>query len=708
MRQIPLDQWGRETARVFQSPGAAPRDPRAFVQDSGEAMGRALSQSGQALQDTAAQLEIQRQREAERQRVEAERQAAEEARQRQISESIQAKRDELEAEEKLVEQTRTIAARTDLNAEQKRQEFDKQFASISGQYRGRYVDPQVSGGMEVGLASLRLRNRDALERGITAQAQSQNEANILSSLDLITRRSVGAPEQGVAEMEKIVRTSGAAAGWDAAKIESVVQNQRAAMFATSAAADVEADPARALEQLRGDGYQYLDPDKRLQLVGVAQAELDRRQAQAERQAMARLTMADRAVNNLAAIYDAGGIPTPALIAEAETMARGTPAQASMDALLSTVADRARFASRPLAEQAAEVEQLQQQAQDPAVGVDRAGVSALQWKARAYDATAKAVQDDPLGAAVQRGLVEVDPLDLTNVQALGEGLQDRMRKAAEVEAWAGRPVPPMTRAEIDAVAAQLKAGTPQAQEFYLKALAAGIDEPQAYLATLRTMAPKAPELATAGYLLNLSDTGSRRTAELLLEGTQHLRTPEGQAKRLTMPKDIDFLETFESATEGAYGGNAQLRAHDFDNAKLIYAALSVRAGAYVQDEVDDARAREAILLATGGVDDYNDVNVILPRGMDVDEFGRRVRAELRALRESGALGTAVSQARLDRLPVQLATRNGLQGYTVVDGGQALVDVNGLPVFIDMADGGVQSAPTQRGVPGPDGASFMAFP
>lgn len=684
MRQIPLDQWGRDSARVFQSPGAAPRDPRAFVQDSGEAMGRALANTGAGLVDTANQLAVMQQREAERQRIEAEQEAARQARERQIAESIQAKRDELEAEERLVGQTRAIAERTDLNAEQKRQEFDKQAAAVSGQYRGRFVDPQVSGGFDVSLDSIRMRNRDALERGITAQAQSQNEANILSSLDLITRRSVGAPEQGVAEMEKIVRTSGAAAGWDAAKIESVVQNQRASMFATSAAADIEADPAGTLERLRGDGYQYLDPDKRLQLVGVAQAELDRRQAQAERQAMARLTMADRAVNNVAAIYDAGGIPKPALLAEAQTMARGTPAEASFDALMATVADRAKFSNLPLDQQAAEVEQLQQQAQDPAVGVDRAGVSALQWKARAYDATAKAVQDDPLGAAVQRGLVELDPLDVTNVQALGEGIQNRLRKAAEVEAWAGRPVPPLTRNEIDAVSAQLKAGTPQAQEFYLKALSSAMDDPQAYIATLRAMAPKNPALAQAGRMLVSKDAQAQRAGELLLEGERYLNVPEGESKKIQMPVSGDLIDEFESMTEGAYGPNAMVRDHDFQNWQRIYAALSVQEGAYTQkdDGVDKDRAQRALAMATGGVDEYNDANVVLPRGMDVDQFGRRVRSQLRAMAAGGMISGGLTPAQLDRLPVQIATRNGRPGYRVMQGGSYLLDPSGVPVFLDL--------------------------
>jgi hypothetical protein len=684
MRQIPLDQWGRDTARVFQGPQAATRDPRAFVTDAGEAMGRALSQSGQGLQDTAAQLAVMQQREQERQRIEAEQEAARQARERQIAESIQAKRDELEAEEKLVGQTRAIAERTDLNAEQKRQEFDKQFAAVSGQYRGRFVDPQVSGGFDVSLDSIRMRNRDALERGITAQAQSQNAANIIATVPVLQRKYVGDPERGVAEMEKIVRTSGAAAGWDAAEIESFVQTERASMFATSAAADIEADPAGTLERLRGDGYQYLDPDKRLQLVGVAQAELDRRQAQAERQAMARLTIADRAVNNVAAIYDAGGIPKPALLAEAQTMARGTPAEASFDALMGTVADRARFANLPLDQQAAEVQLLDAAAQDPAVGVDRAELSALNWKAKSYNATVKAVKDDPLGAAAQRGLVELDPLDLTSPENLGAGIQDRMRRAAEVEAWAGRKVPPLTRAEIDAMAAQLQSGPVQTQEFYLRALSSAMDDPEAYLSVLRVMAPKAPALADAGRLLVREDTESQRAGELLLKGESYLNVPQGESKKVQMPQANDLVLAFEDMTEGAYGANAVLRDSDMQNWMRIYAALSAQEGAYAQKDagVDTDRAKRALQLATGGVDEYNDVNVVLPRGMDVDELGRTARAQLRQMREGGLIAGGFTQAQLDRLPLQIATRNGRQGYRVMQGGAYLLDRAGVPVFIDL--------------------------
>jgi hypothetical protein len=684
MRQIPLDQWGRDTARVFQGPQAAPRDPRAFVQDSGEAMGRALSQSGQGLQDTAAQLAVMQQREQERQRIEAEQEAARQARERQIAESIQAKRDQLELTEKVQNETRQIAARTDLNAEEKRKAFDAAFSGAASRYQGRYVDPQVSGGFSVDSDRLRLTARDELERGILSETQSKNEANILASLDTIGRMSPGDPDKATQEMDTLVRTSGAAAGWDAAKIETVVQNQRAAYHYSAAAAAIDSNPAQGLADIRAGKYKYLDPDRQLQLTNTAEAELERQAARAERQSMARLTIADRAVGELASIYDAGGVPKPEMVAQTQALAAGTPAEASLTALMGTVADRARFANLPLDQQAAEVQRLDAAAQDPAVGVDRAELSALNWKAKAYNATVKAVKDDPLGAAAQRGLVELDPLDLTSPEALGAGIQDRMRRAAEVEAWAGRPVPPLTRAEIDAMAAQLKAGTPQAQEFYLKALSSAMDDPQAYIATLRAMAPKNPALAQAGRLLVSQDAQTQRAGELLLEGERYLNVPADESKKIQMPVSGDLIDKFESMTEGAYGPNAMVRDHDFQNWQRIYAALSVQEGAYTQkdDGVDTDRAKRALAMATGGIDEYNDANVVLPRGLDVDQFGRRVRSQLRAMAAGGMISGGLTPAQLDRLPVQIATRNGRPGYRVMQGGSYLLDPSGAPVFLDL--------------------------
>ena len=675
MNTIPLNRWGTQTADVVQNPGALTRDPAAFVTDSGEAMGRALSSVGGQGMQVAEQIQAREQAAAAEAKRKAEREKV-------IAESIQAKHDELQIEEESLLKTREIADRADLTPEQKRAEFDKAFGGMLAARPAQFSDPQVAGNFKLGTEAIRFRHKMQLDGAIRDHEQSKVSANIQGSADTIGRIYANDPERATAEMEKIARTSGPAAGWKPDAVERFVIQKRSDYHFTAAAAAVDANPQQAIEDLRGGKYEFLDPDKRLALTKSAEAELDRRAAAAERAVEARARIAGRQVDALARIYDAGAMPPPQLVAQTADAVRGTEYEADFRALTDTVADRARFAGMTLEAQAAEVMREREAASDPAQGATLAEAQAVNWKARQYEATVKEVKQDPLSAAARRGIVSLDPLDLSSPEALGTGLADRMQQAEVASAWAGVEVPPMTAAEIDSVAATLKTGTPEAQQFYLRALEMAVDDPVKYRAVLKQMAPKNGALASAGRLL-AGDEDAKKVGELLLRGESYLSVPEGEKKRVELPKDSDFQMAFDDAAGDAYAGHAQARDMDYRNTLRIYAALAADEGVYAgkAEGIDSDRFERALMLATGGVDEYQGRNIILPRGMDVDALADKATTQLRTMNKAGELAAKFTDTQLGRLQLENATQGGRSGYYVRQGSGYLLDKHYRPVFVD---------------------------
>ncbi|MBI2798973.1 MAG: hypothetical protein HYX63_01600 [Gammaproteobacteria bacterium] len=684
MPQIPLNNWGNAVAGLAPDPQFATREPSAFVTDSGLAGAKALTQSSGIVADEAARVaafnaHLAKQAEDEKQRL------------LQFSESIQAKHDELQLQEQSQNKVRDLALNDSLNPDQKRQEYTKFFDAASGQYTSKYANPAVSSNFQIATEAIKAKHAEALDTSIYQATLAQNQANILGSLDVLSRMASNDPVKATQQMAGIVRNSGRAAGWDPAQIEKIVEKQRQDYFATYVTGQLYSDPAGTLKALTAGKYQELDPDKRLILTKEAAAEIDRRQARADRAYDAQMRIAERQVNNLARIYDAGAVPPPAMLTQVASMVKGTELEPEFKAMAATVEDRAKFATMPLDQQLAEIGNLHKTATDPTQGATLAQAQEINWKAKQYDNTVKDINADALTAAKDRGLVTLQPIDPSSPETIGKSIGARLQQAEMASIWAGVPVSPLTKQETLGLAEIIKHQMSEAQQVYLQGLASAINDPPKLNALLASIAPNHGALASAGRLLASDDPTAKQAGQLILRGESYLNVPWGEKPKVEMPSETGaagFQSMFDESTNGVYNNHAQARDLDYRNTLRIYAALAAQDGVYAGkiDKVDSDRFQKALDLATGGIEDYKGKSIQLPRGVSREELDRTVTLNLDMLHDHKALAGDFTKSQLHNLQLENTAQNGVYGYLVKQGSGYLLDKHYRPVFIDPSQDG----------------------
>ena len=187
---------------------------------------------------------------------------------------------------------------------------------------------------------------------------------------------------------------------------------------------------------------------------------------------------------------------------------------------------------------------------------------------------------------------------------------------------------MTRQEGAALSQLLKKAPVDQQKQYLGAIYSGVNDVNLYKATMQALSPDNPVLASAGMdqAMQRKTTDGRDVADLVLSGNAILNPPskedggkhDGGRSLVKMPDEKLMRSDFDSVVKDAFTNKPGARDLFEQRARAIYAKLIVEKGDYSGD-LDSTRWKAAIHLATGGVEKYNGSRVVMPYGMELDNF-----------------------------------------------------------------------------------------
>ena len=306
----------------------------------------------------------------------------------------------------------------------------------------------------------------------------------------------------------------------------------------------------------------------------------------------------------------------------------------------------------------------------------------------HEGQKRAVQESPVAFAVRQGLVDpqspaAQPLDLSQPNTLGPQLADRFALARAMRRTHGVEMKPLTAEETNLVAAALRTAKVTEKRDYFGALAqaAGGDY-EGYSAIMAQLAKDEPVTAIAG---EYAGKGRTQASDLILRG-QHILRPDRKedgspsgGKLMQMPPEKEMRRIFDDTVREAYAGMPDARSHHEQAARAIYAALSSDAGDRDTSILDTDRWKQAIKLATGGIEKYRGKNIVLPYGFEYGQFRDGLARRTEDLVASGRLDASWTPGKLLDLPLESA---GDGKYVFRAGDAEVVDKQGKRVIIDF--------------------------
>lgn len=343
-------------------------------------------------------------------------------------------------------------------------------------------------------------------------------------------------------------------------------------------------------------------------------------------------------------------------------------------MVSQSGDRVGFAQLSPDQQRAKIMDLRTQAATNGTSPD------LQDRIARYEqiqrSTDAALSEDALTHGARTNLVTLQPLDLSNLNALGTQLAARSQAADTVAARVKRDVSPLTKPEAQHLGDMLGMLAGRERERALVTLASSMTPSQAQ-ALSKQINDRDPALGLAMFQAAANPTGP--ALPLILRG-------QDAKKAGRIKEDADskrYAQDIARQMEGINWGTPMARDYATQTAVAILDGMRDQGGASV---------REAVKLATGGIGEWADSKVPLPPGMDARQFERRLEDLARdPAKLAGALGAqqvkvgdkVMTAAELSR---QLGRVNlisaGPGRYALEAGGQVVIGPNGRPVRLDL--------------------------
>ena len=445
------------------------------------------------------------------------------------------------------------------------------------------------------------------------------------------------------------------------------------------------NPAQALAVLSRkpdeplpDGYEWvprLDASRLVPLITKAQgyvnaqtATAERARERAEREQERREKVGKEAFDSMSTLLTEGKVPSPEFISEVADKTTGTAFSVPFMALVKEQGNDARFATKPLTQQRAELEQARARAATPGIGTDPVEHASYERKLRMNAAIERDAAQNPWQAAQERGVVvrapEVPINSVGDAQAL---INQRMRNIADVEDWVGKPVSPMQPDEAGQIGRMVRTLPPDQQSTALASFGASIGNVDRISAFAKQMSEKDRTLGMAMTYANSNTTQGRLTSELILRGDRALK--DGTA-RVDQAKETGWRA--EIAKEiGDATFNQDVRQQWIDSAYYIQAAIAADGGG--------TDIRRAVNLATGGLREQRDGSKIpRPYGMSDDTFTQRIAAiqptDIATQAPDGQVFSGKTAMPLDRFLQQLPQASLVhagQGRYAIRAGQGFV-------------------------------------
>jgi hypothetical protein len=521
-------------------------------------------------------------------------------------------------------------------------------------------------------------------RAVTQRDQADTRAGIGSTIEAAQRRYLTDPAGADELVRGALANLGPASGLAPDQIEKLQQGylessrwNRALTLVNGAKRDNKA--LDAVEKLlAGDDFAALDPTRRVQLSGqiegfkvanLQRAEVAQRRVEAERERA--LREARSSFEGAQSLIAQGKVLSPEYAERVSKETAGTPYAEAFRESLKDAVPAVAFGAQPLAVQAQALQVMRGKLnRDGTTPEIEKRVGELQ---RIHDAAVKDYADDPLPAALERGvLTELAPISTASLDAVATTLGARVQQAQLVQQQVGQPVSPLTRREAEQVGELLRVLPVEQRAKAIATLSQTAGGPIA-AALAKQVADKDKALGLAMGAGAARTTNGRLTSELILRGDQALRdkTVKPDATQAT-----GWRSEIAAAIGDAYTNQEQRDA-------VVEAAFLIRAGLESQGGGSN---RQAVALATGGLTTRNGSTVPLPYGMPEEQFDEKLRkltpADLK-VPEVYVGGKPMPVADfLAKLPDAPLRHAGGGRYSVVAGGSLATDKNGRPLVFEI--------------------------
>lgn len=440
-----------------------------------------------------------------------------------------------------------------------------------------------------------------------------------------------------------------------------------------------------------DGYEWvsrLDANHVVPLITKAQgyvnaqaAEAERAREKATREQEKREKVGKEAFDSMSALMTEGKIPSPEFISEVADKTSGTASAVPFMALVKEQGNDARFATKPLAQQSAELEQARARAGTQGVGTDPIEHAAYERKLRMNASIVRDVAQNPWQAAQERGVITRAPeVPLNSVGDAQNLINQRMGIISNVEDWTGKPESPLQPQEAGEIGRLIRTLPPDQQSTALAGFGQSIGNADRISAFAKQMAEKDKTLGMAMAYANSKTTQGRLTSELILRGDRALK--DGTAKVDTAKESGWRAEIAKEIGDRTTPSNA-VRQSWIDAAFYIQAAIAADGGG-----VD---IRRAVNLATGGLREQRDGSKIpRPYGMSDDTFTQRLAAirptDIAVQAPDGQVFSGATAIPLDRFIQQLpqaSLEHAGQGKYAIRAGQGFVtNAAGQRITLDL--------------------------
>lgn len=682
MATINIGPFGNDVTPMVRRGRAAEPVPGAFDTTGGLAQ---VAQGFQAGSDVAAQAAQNERRLAE---IEAHRQKEEADHAALVEETTRARRDIINLGERAQTQATAITTDDTIPRDQKQLRLDDWLQTERGGLEPTYTLPSVQGAQAGNIDALGVKIRKSMLGQLVKVDQAKTAANLAQTVESLGRQALNAPTVDdlsglVDQTTKYIHETSAAAGMDALEAQKMSQNVAETFSYSHAASRLLDDPAGMLATLKSGGYKDLDPNARVALESRAQAEIEQRDNRARVLAEVRESKAERSANALEKSYRDGVQPTPAMVATTADLARGTASEGRVSQMVNMSADRASFASAPIAQQSAELERLGAQSTNPSAGMTPAERFQFDWKKDQFAAQQRRIASDgALQVYADSHGIKLPQLAAMTPDQVPTAIGQLRDVALEASVWSGKTVGPFTPDAAKQFGQSLEHGNANDRLRMLDGLRMVLTDPETFRQTTNELAKGKANLATAG---NFLQDGDKRAADLIVRGDLILKPTEASGlKAPPFPSNEHLQGTFEEQTGGLFQGNATDRDRLYQASRAVYAGLTQDAGVY-SDVKDDDRWKEAIQIASGGIVDVAGFfstarRVIKPPSMSASDFSAAVSSVTPEQVQSagGAAGWAPEQvAAVIR---DGSIKNAGQGYVVMDGVHPIMKADGSGPFI----------------------------
>lgn len=488
--------------------------------------------------------------------------------------------------------------------------------------------------------------------------------------------------RGAKEADEAVRNVSAFLASPVAAAAGIDGQQAARQFAETVrfrqAADlVQANPAEALKTLRNkDTFPELDPDRRASLIAHADAAVLRTQERARIEAERIAREQERVFQGAAAVFESGRAFSAEYADQVMGRLRGSPYESAIREMITTGPQNVAAATLPIPQQRAQLDELMARANTQ--GTSPALNKEIERRQKVLDASLRDVKDDPLGAALERGVVPaLTPINVADLTNLPQALAQRQQAARTVQQWSGQPVSPLRPAEAEALQRSLAAMPPDQKAGALATIGAALNDRDQITALAGQIDSKDRHLATAMMYATTKTSAGRYVSEIILRGQQAQR--DGRVKE-DRARETGWRAAIAAEIGNAYP-NEELRT------RMIDAAYAVQVGLASEG---DPSIQRAVRLATGGVmTQADDSKVPLPYGWTERELRdglrsypvERLPAEMRA----GPATLTREQLRA-QLPDALLVHAGQGRYAIRAGAGFVTDPAGRRVVLDFSGSG----------------------